>query len=353
MKNITLQIVGIDMAYKTFDVCFKERGEDGRIRARGNETFDNCPEGFKKYLQWFKRRKGSCPLIHLMEATGVYHENLCYFLDASKEQVSVQLAQKAKHFIKSLNIKTKTDKVDASALAEMGFSRKLELWQPVCKDFRAIRYLSRTMFKLRGSRSATISQLHAMRSAHNTFSDAITVMEELLEKENELMARCEERILELVSMDTELQRRVERIAQVKGIRAITIIKVLAETDGFRSTGSIRSLVSYSGLDVVQNQSGSKEGRTRISKKGNPYIRAALYMPALCASRFDPKSKRTYDRLTERLPKKRQATTAVMRKLLITIYTLWNNGEEYDPDHQWKKGGRAHALPQDSPELPKV
>ncbi len=128
MKFTNKQVSGIDMASKKFDVCFKEENDNGKNVVKGTKTFNNDIDGFKAYLLWANKRKKSNALVHIVEATGVYHENLCYFLFENGEKVSVQLAQKAKYFIKSLNIKTKTDKVDASSLAEMGLSRKLGLW---------------------------------------------------------------------------------------------------------------------------------------------------------------------------------------------------------------------------------
>jgi transposase len=340
MNEIKLQVVGVDMASKKFDVCFKEQSIKGRIIIKGAKSFDNDLEGFKKYRLWCAKRKKDCPLIHLMEATGVYHENLCYFLNSYQEQVSIQLPQKAKHFIKSLNIKTKTDKTDAASLADMGFSRKLDLWRPISKDFKNIRDLSRTLSRLNHTRTVTKTQLHAMECAHDTLDQARMIMQELVDKQDELIAACQREILELVQKDQLLRKRIDKITQIKGIGIVTVVKLLAETDGFRNTKSIRSLVSYAGLDVVHNQSGTKTGRTRISKKGNSHIRAALYMPALSACRHDWKSKKTYQRLLERLPRKRQAVVAVMRKLLIMVYTLWKNGEDYNPNHQWEKKRRS-------------
>ena len=327
------------MAFKKFDVCFKEQRNSGKSVVKGTKTFTNDMTGFKAYLSWVNKRKKVDDLVHVMEATGVYHENLCYFLYESGENISVQLAQKAKYFIKSLNIKTKTDKVDASSLAEMGLSRNLDLWEPISIGFKDIRDLSRTLVRLNKQKNVTYSQLHASKAAHSNNEASISILQELLDKQNELIQICEQEIYKLIAQDEELSARIDKVTAIKGIGQITVIKLLAETDGFRNVNSIRSLVSYAGLDVVQNESGQHKGRTTISKKGNSYIRTALYMPAMSAIQYDPRSKRTYERLNERLPKKRQSLIAVMRKLLITIYTLWKNGQEYDPNHQWNKEKR--------------
>lgn len=339
MKFANKQVSGIDMASKKFDVCFKEKNDNGKNVVKGTKTFNNDIDGFAAYLLWANKRKKGNALVHIVEATGVYHENLCYFLFENGEKVSVQLAQKAKYFIKSLNIKTKTDKVDASSLAEMGLSRKLDLWEPISKDFKDIRDLSRTLVRLKKQKNVTTSQIHASKAAHKNHEASVAILEELLDKQKELIKVCGEEIDKLVSKDEELSQRIEKIAAIKGINQITVVKLIAETDGFRNVNSIRSLVSYAGLDAVHNESGQHKGETRISKKGNSYIRTALYMPAMSAVQHDPKSKRTYERLNERLPKKRQSLIAVMRKLLITIYTLWKNGDEYDPNHHWKKEKR--------------
>lgn len=343
MKEELKQVCGIDMASKKFDVCFKQEDLNGNIVIKGSKSFKNTPYGFKEYLSWIDKRKKTNNLLHIVEATGVYHENLCYFLNDKSENISVQLAQKAKYFIKSLNIKTKTDKVDAAALAEMGMSRRLDLWEPLSKNFKDIRDLTRTLVKLKDHVVIASCQIHALKASHSVEQQSLSLMTDLLETQKELIDSCEKSIFEIVEKDTDLSERIAKITEIKGVNKITVIKLLAETDGFRNVKSIRSLVSYAGLDVVQNQSGMQKGKSRISKKGNAYIRTALYMPAMSAVKYDPKSRELYNRLNERLPKKKQSLIAVMRKLLITIYTLWKNNETYNPNHDWTKKRRDLSL----------
>lgn len=115
---------------------------------------------------------------------------------------------------------------------------------------------------------------------------------------------------------------------IKGVAFITVIKILAETNGFLLFKNIRQLVSYAGLDVIENESGGYKGKTKISKKGNARIRAALYMPAMTASHHNQNLKTFYERINEGRTIKRQGLIAVMRKLLILIYTLYKNDETY-------------------------
>lgn len=336
MSTVVLQCVGLDVCSQRLDVCFKEQDQDGNRKIKGTRSFDNNASGFKSYLDWCNKRKKDCDLIHLMEATGVYHEDLCYYLHHRGEKVSVEMPGRVKYFIKSLNLKTKTDKMEAKAIAEMGLSCKVGLWEPPSKDFKALRDLSRTLCKLKKGHRAVCSQLHALKSAHNSYAQSMEALKQLKATYEKLIAQCEADLMDLVEQDHQLKEKIARITIIKGIGTLTVVKLLAETDAFRNCSSIRKLVSYCGLDVIERQSGKFKGKSRISKKGNAYIRSALYMPALSAIKHDKAIKAFYERLERRTPYKKQAIVAVMRKLLILVYTLWKNGQNYDPDFRWQQ-----------------
>lgn len=345
MNNILLQSVGIDMAKEKFDVCFKE-SKTGSAAIKGTKSFTNNHEGFKAFLEWCnKRRKKTSSLLFVMEATGVYYEELCYFLHSLGEEAVVELPQKIKYYAKSLNIKTKTDKVDAKLIAEIGIERNASLkrWSPPSEQFKEIRDITRELARLKKAKTAMSSQLHAMNTAHGTSMDIIDTISKHIIFTQKLTDDLEKVLIKTVKKDKELYERVARIEKVKGLGIPTILKVLAETNGFLLFDNIRQLVSYAGLDVVQDQSGKRSGKTRISKKGNAHLRQALYMSAVTAGNHNPTLIPFYERLKERLPAKKQGIVAVMRKLLILIYTLWRTGEEYDPNYQWQGGKRKREV----------
>ena len=54
------------------------------------------------------------------------------------------------------------------------------------------------------------------------------------------------------------------------------------------------------------------------------------MPALVAVRHNRQIREAYARICRKHPKEKKIeVTAAMRRLLLLIYTLWKNGEEYD------------------------
>ena len=114
---------------------------------------------------------------------------------------------------------------------------------------------------------------------------------------------------------------------------ITVVSVIAETNGFELINNRKQLTSYAGLDVVLKDSGIRKGKTSISKKGNKYIRKAVFMPAMSAIKHNQKLKEHYNRLVRRGKNKRLALIAVARKLLLLIYTLWKNDSVYIPNYK--------------------
>ena len=122
---------------------------------------------------------------------------------------------------------------------------------------------------------------------------------------------------------------------------ISIATVIAETDGFALFENQKQLVCYSGYDVIRNQSGNRNGKTRISKLGNPRIRRILFMPAFSVVKYNTGSfKDLYERVYSKSKIKMKAYVAVQRKLLILIYTLWKKNEKFNPERHHEMGTRS-------------
>lgn len=332
-KKLTKQIVGIDVGMDSFYACYLIKYDNDPSIIKGTKSFQNNFKGMKAFLLWCEKRDKSSehPIIFIMEATGVYYEELAYFLYQNTKQVSVQLAQKLSYFAKSINLKTKTDKVDSKMIARFGIEKSLEdlmLWTPPSKEFKVIRDLAREHTSLKKYLTAAQSQLHAMKHAHNTYKSVIEIKETMITFYENQIKEIEKELKLRVKSDVKLAEKIKNIEAVKGLGFITIIKVLSEVNGFLLFKNIRQLVSYAGLDVVANESGKYKGKTKISKKGNARIRTALYMPSMSAANHNKSLKTFYNRVNQGRAIKKEGLIAVMRKLLILIYTLWKKEEIY-------------------------
>jgi transposase len=136
------QSIGIDVAKDSLVCCIGDLIQDNQQTFSKTKSFTNDPEGFQQLLNWAALSKLE-DRIFIMEATGVYYENLAYWLDGHNEKLSVLLPNKVKHFAKSLNLKTKTDNIDAQLLSRIGLERNLVHWKMPSKLMREIKFLSR------------------------------------------------------------------------------------------------------------------------------------------------------------------------------------------------------------------
>jgi transposase len=324
--------VGIDISKDSFEVCIKQLKEERSV-IKASRSFQNDYQGFEKFISW-TLSKVSNP-IFVMETTGVYHEELTHFLYSNEQKVAVVLANKMNHFAKSLNMKTKTDKADAQMIAQYGLERQLEWWKPMMQQMKNLRDLCRERLSLKKDLVRCKCQAHALKHAHSTLEVVLQLKEQQIEFLDKSVQVIENEIIRLTEEDKEFNQRVKNVETIKGVRLLTIITVLCETNGFSQFNNIRQVVSYAGLDIAERQSGLFKGKTRISKKGNARIRECLYMPALSATSYNEPIKALYQRVIERNPTiKRKGVVAGMRKLLILIFVLWKKNEAYNAEYQW-------------------
>jgi transposase len=334
--NDVKMAVGIDISMDNFHACIKVQNETGKVVIKGTKTFNNTGTGFKEFYGWASsRKKGDCSLSFVMEATGIYYEDLAYFLHNEKERVSVVLANKMKGYAKSLNIKTKTDKVDAKIIAEFGIERQVEEWKPMSPVYKELRDFCRELLSIKKEMNRAKNQLHAMLRSHNKSKEIINLKKKQIAFYEKTVETITKNLIKIVDMDPALKQKLTKLQSIPGLGFETSIILASETNGFELFTSIRQLVSYAGLDIAFKESGQFKGKTRISKKGNSRIRQALFMPAMAACRHNESIKILYQRVCERNPDiKRKGIVAGMRKLLIYAFVIWKKDIAYDREFVW-------------------
>lgn len=327
--------IGIDVDKKELKVCLLFREANLEQKVKGNKVFLNSKEGFESLVEWVDKKSDTAiESCYVLETTGVYHEQLAYFLHRKGKNVHVVLPIKAKRYIQSLGYRSKTDKIDAKGLARMGAEQLLEKWQPNSPNLLKLRSITRQIETLKHHKTMFNNQLEGIK--HAAFAEkivekSILTMIKQLEKQ---IAQLEEKVKSIIEKDALLKHKYSLVKPLKGVGLMTFAVVVAETNGFALFKSQKQLVSYAGYDIIQNQSGQRVGKTKISKKGNSHIRRILHMPALVAVRHQvPELKQLFSRVYERRKIKMKGYVAVQRKLLIVIYTLWKNDTPYNPNYR--------------------
>lgn len=332
-------VIGNDVSSTELAVCFKTLYEGQLTKIKGSRKFPNTNKGFEALHKWIeKRRKDQLvPVNVVLEATGVYHESCAHFFYKKGYSVSIVLPTQSTYFLKSQGNKSKTDKIDASGLAQMGAERRLRIWTPPSQELVDVRNLNRHKNALEKTKTQMRNRLHAHKSSNQPNDLIINQLDNQLTYLEEQVKAIVIAIEHLLETQSEFGKKAEKIADsIDGIGIASVAGIAAETYGFELFHSIGQLTSFVGYDVIENQSGKHKGNTRISKKGNSHIRKTLHFPALNVVRLEVKTfSNLYERVFDRTKIKMKGYVAVQRKLLCLIYTLWKKDEAFDPNYQSK------------------
>ena len=331
-----MNVAGIDVSHKDVVIVISVKG-----KARKAKTFENTASGHKAIVHLLSKLKGETSVC--LEATGIYHFDLAVALSRAEGIEVMVINPKASHnFAKVLMKRSKTDAVDAEILAIYCERMPFEPWQRPAEENITLRAISRRIAALNKLKSQTKNQLHALSATDETPVVVIEHTQELIDLLEKQILALRDSALELIQQHDDLAEPYTLITSIKGIAQASSIQILAELMILPKDMSARQWVAYAGLDPRIFESGSSVAKKpRISKVGNKYIRQALYMPALVATRFEPNIKGYYAHLIEDNGlKKIQAICAVMRKLLHAIHGMLKAKKEFD-------GARFYTLPIDA------
>lgn len=232
-----------------------------------------------------------------------------------------------------------TDRADARMILRFAQAMPFEPWTPPAPAVVELRAMSRRIAALVTERTREKNRLHALRAsaAHSRLvARDIEVNLRHLERRIDQM---QTQAVALVGEHAALAEAFRHLTSVKGIAARTAVTLLAELLVLPPGMTARQWVAHAGLDPREITSGSSvRGTVRISKVGNVHLRRALYMPALVASRSEPRVKAYYEEL---VAKGKKPKVAVMRKLLHAAHGMLRHGEDFD-------GERFRATPQNQP-----
>lgn len=334
MKKVLKQVAGIDVAQKELVVTFGYLFEDLSIDLSACKVFKNTENGMESLVEWAdKLRSQETEVNYVMEATGVYHQKFAYYLEENKYNVSIVLPNKISNYMRTLEVKTITDKSCSQAIAQFGLERKLDAWKRPEKAYKELQQLTRERDQIVQERSVIKNQIHAETSEAEPNPKSLERMQQRIRFLNSQEKEIKNDIKAIVELHPKIRQIVKKITTIPGIGDLTAVIVLAETNGFELIRNKSQLVSYAGLDVREKQSGtSVKGKPRISKKGNRNLRKSLHLPALAAVKWDDNFRNTYARLVSKHGIKMKALVAIQKKLLELIYILFKNGTEYDKEY---------------------
>ncbi len=334
MSKFLKYAVGIDVSKDSFHVCLSVIDTLQKVTIKASRSFANQSKGFQELAQWVKnyRKDEDIPIVYLMEATGVYHENLAWFLHHLGCHVTIILPKKAKHYFKSLGLKSKNDTIDAKGLAQMAAEQNLDVCKPISPQIEELKALTRHYSNLQEQKTVYNNQIHAIESSHHQDKLVLKDLYELVELMETKLVAIKKQMDVVIEKDPFLKEKFALISPIQGVGTLTIATIVAETNGFEFFDNQRQVTSYAGYDVTERQSGKFIGKKAISKQGNSRIRKILHLPAFNVVRFQQQPfTNLFERVYERTNMKMKGYVAVQRKILVLIFSLWKKNEKYNPN----------------------
>ena len=326
--------VGIDVAKATFEAALHPAWVPGKeipLAELPGANFPRTAGGVARLLAWLDGMQAPVGARAVMETTGRYSVELAKLLLAARPSLAPAIAdaKSASHFARSLRLRNKTDRVDATTLARFGAERCPAPWCPPAPEYGALQEMSRQRRFLVGSLVTARNRLEEIESivaVARIQKQVITSLEKAIERVEELMRKH-------VAKNAGLAAAVRRRDTVPGVAFVTATTVLGELGDLARFLTSRSLSAFAGLSPRNFDSGtSVHGRPRMCKQGSPRLRQVLYLAALAAIR-NPENRfgRSYAAMVKAGKPKMVAVGAIMRKMLVIMRAMIVTETDYQDE----------------------
>jgi transposase len=314
-----LIFVGIDVSKATLEVALDD---SAKTHSLGNDD-----AGIQALLAELKPLAHRVALV-VLEATGGLEQPAAMTLCANGFAVVVINPRQAHDFAKALGYLSKTDSTDARALSH--FARTLHaserrerlLYKLPTPEQEVLLAMVTRRGQLVGMR---VAESNRLATAHASQRKGIRVHLKMLDRQ-------------IGQIDDDAQRHLkdhfkDKLALLKGLKGVGAGTQAMLMAALPELGTLtqREIAKLVGVAPLNCDSGKFKGK-RTTWGGRANVRAALYMAALSASRFDPTIKGFYQRLVLAGKPKKVALTACMHKLLTIINAVIKSGRPWQASY---------------------
>ena len=376
MEVLHRRCAGLDVHQAQIAACVRVTPDGGQPWAQA-QRFETTPAGIAALREWL----GRLEVTHVaMEGTGVYWLPVYTALESGFDLTLCNA-----HHVKNVPGR-KTDQSDAAWLAQLLASGLLRKSYVPPADVRQLRELTRARVHRVEDRARVVNGMHRLLERAgvklcSVVSDLQTksargIMEALAAGESDArvladlargslrgkraelaavlavplspvermllkqalaqLALCDQQVADLDETILALVRpwrvAVDRIKTAPGIDEIAAVAIIAEIGpDVAAFEDPHRLAAWAGLAPGQRESAGKRKKAG-ARQGNAYLRRILVQSAVVISR----SKKNPSDLTEFFRKKmpvlgyKKAAVATAHKLLVRLWTMLHNGQDYAP-----------------------
>ncbi|MGQ0445209.1 MAG: IS110 family transposase [Beijerinckiaceae bacterium] len=271
------------------------------------------------------------PAAVAIEATGGFETVVTASLAAAGLPVVVVNPAQVRAFAKALGKRAKTDPVDAMVIAHFVEATKPEI-RPLPDE--ATQCLAGLVARRRQIIEMIVAERQRQRQlAGKRLQKSIARLLKALEQE---LSSLDQDIDDAVRGSPAWREKEDLLASVPGIGPVIARTLIAELPEL-GTLDRRRIAALAGLAPWTRQSGQWKGKSYVGG-GRPCVRAALFMGALVAARYNPALKAFKQRLLVEGKPKLVAIIAVARKQLTILNAVlrdkkpWRESEEKELAH---------------------
>lgn len=307
-------MLGLDVSKATVAAALLDINQ----RLCWERTVPNTPAGIGALLR-------ETPPEHswVLEPTGSYSQTIARQAVEAGRSVLLARPREAQAFLRALQPRAKTDRLDSLGLARYACAIPLKPYPLKSPEMETLDQLLAARGGLAQSLARLRQQKKALPAAATVLTEAIAALE------------AQEKALDQQIAGQTKQAQipgVETLDRVPGIGPVTATSVAACLAA-KEFSHPDQFVAYIGLDVRVRQSGKRQGQQALSKRGHAELRRLLYLAAQANLRTrDPLSpfKAQYDRERAKGLSSTAALNAVARKLARLCWSLLRHDTEYDP-----------------------
>jgi transposase len=314
--------IGIDFSKSKFDVSILENIKQ---KSFAQETFENAETGYKSFLKWVSKqsRIKREDWLFCGEHTGLYSRNLSNFLAQKGLFIWLENPLQIKRCsgVKRL----KTDRFDSVVIAQYACRHidKATAYKKEKKEIESLQLLVAYRSRLVKSKVSIGTGADEMRSVIKRNGTARFIHEKsqsgvkFIKKQiNEIEQEMHEMI-----MNSSLKENYLLINSIKGVGMQTAIALIIHTNNFSGFQTARQIASYCGSAPFQNESGTKDKGSHISRLANKELKVLLSQCATCAMLYnDDIADYARRKIAEGKPK-RVVINNVRSKLIHVIFAI--------------------------------
>ena len=303
--------VGIDVAKDRVDVAIRPGGDTW--------SADYDERGMRELVSCLRTAE---PTAVLLEATGGLEVPLVSALAAAALPVVVVNPRQVRDFAKATGKLAKTDALDAQVLAHFAEAVRPPVRPLRDADTQELNSLTTRRNQLM---AMLVADKNRLRRASHSVCPGIQSYITWLEQELSDLDRDLRKALRRSPVWREKDDLLRSVSGVGEQLSLSLLAYLPEL-GTLDRKQIAALV---GVAPFNRDSGPHRGRRSVWG-GGTRVRAALYMGALVASRYNPVLRAFYQRLLAAGKPKKLALTACMRKLLTILNAMVKSGQHWTP-----------------------